>query len=90
MQFDVVVERGNNIPPILLASLGPNENFGEMALLNDGPRSASVVAKTDVEVWSMSKAGFQSLLSGNLSLAVYFNRLAEYRRKMLRQTAAQL
>ena len=87
---DVVVERGNNIPPILLASLGPNENFWEMALLNDGPRSASVVAKTDVEVWSMSKAGFQSLLSGNLSLAVYFNRLAEYRRKMLRQTAAQL
>ncbi|KAH6899665.1 cyclic nucleotide-binding-like protein [Thelonectria olida] len=36
--------------------------FGELALLNDAPRAASVVATTDVKVASLGKKAFQRLL----------------------------
>lgn len=36
--------------------------FGELALLNDQPRAASVVARTKVKVASLDKEGFQRLL----------------------------
>ncbi|KAF1983320.1 camp-dependent protein kinase-like protein regulatory subunit [Aulographum hederae CBS 113979] len=36
--------------------------FGELALLNDAPRAASVVSKTDVKVAKLGKDGFQRLL----------------------------
>lgn len=36
--------------------------FGELALLNDAPRAASVISKTEVKVATLSKDGFQRLL----------------------------
>lgn len=36
--------------------------FGELALLNDAPRAASVMATTDVKVASLGKSAFQRLL----------------------------
>lgn len=36
--------------------------FGELALLNDVPRAASVIAKTDVKVATLDKPAFQRLL----------------------------
>lgn len=36
--------------------------FGELALLNDAPRAASIVAATDVKVASLGKNAFQRLL----------------------------
>ncbi|TEY82626.1 hypothetical protein BOTCAL_0028g00480 [Botryotinia calthae] len=36
--------------------------FGELALLNDAPRAASVVSKTEVKVATLGKNGFQRLL----------------------------
>lgn len=36
--------------------------FGELALLNDAPRAASIVATTDVKVATLGKSAFQRLL----------------------------
>lgn len=36
--------------------------FGELALLNDAPRAASVISSTDVKVATLGKNGFQRLL----------------------------
>lgn len=36
--------------------------FGELALLNDAPRAASIIAKTEVKVATLGKDGFQRLL----------------------------
>ena len=74
----VVLERGG-MPGIQIATLGPKDGFGEMALLTDQPRSASVLALTDVETWRLSKVAFEGLLEESLSLAVYFNRILSRR-----------
>lgn len=36
--------------------------FGELALLNDAPRAASIVSKTEVKIARLGKDGFQRLL----------------------------
>ncbi|KAH0536741.1 hypothetical protein FGG08_006413 [Glutinoglossum americanum] len=46
----------------LVTSYKKGGYFGELALLNDAPRAASVVAKTDVKVATLDKDGFQRLL----------------------------
>ena len=45
-----------------VAKYKKGDYFGELALLNDAPRAASVVAITDVKVASLGKEGFQRLL----------------------------
>ena len=45
----------------LLARMGPGEYFGEMALISDAPRTATVRALTDVEAVSMGGADFTTL-----------------------------
>lgn len=47
-----------------VATIGPGEFFGEIALLDNGPRSASVVAVTDVEAEVSSHQEFQSIVAG--------------------------
>jgi cAMP-dependent protein kinase regulator len=54
-----VYKRGID-PPVKLYQKG--DYFGELALLNDAPRAASVVSRTDVKVATLGKHGFQRLL----------------------------
>ena len=46
-----------------LAELSTNEIFGEMALIDDAPRSATAIAKTDVELVPISEKQFLFLVS---------------------------
>src|SRR5215208_4033724 len=45
-----------------IGTLVPPDIFGELALLTDEPRSASVVARTPLLVWVLPRARFQPLL----------------------------
>ena len=74
----VVLERPGKAG-IPIAQLGPNEAFGEMALLTGLHRSATVIALTDVEVWCLPKARFEELVTENVSLSLYFSRLLTQR-----------
>ncbi len=47
----------------LLDSLGANDIFGEMALIDSAPRSATALAKTDAEIVPISKKQFLLLVS---------------------------
>jgi ATP-binding cassette, subfamily B, bacterial len=47
----------------LLNILRTGEHFGEMALLYDRPRNATVRARTPVQVYSLNQADFQELLT---------------------------
>jgi len=55
----VEIQLGNR----LLATLETNDIFGEMALIDSGPRSATAIAKTDVTLVPISKKDFLSLVS---------------------------
>ena len=44
-----------------LAELGPGSFFGELALLDGGPRTATVVADTDMTLLVLSRTEFKSL-----------------------------
>lgn len=53
---------------IILSMLGPGDFFGEMALLDDEPRSATVIATTPLEVVTIWRSDFLSILSENFSI----------------------
>jgi CRP-like cAMP-binding protein len=47
-----------------LAELGPGDFFGEVALLLDEPRNATVTARTAGELWTLERADFIEALTG--------------------------
>ena len=53
---------------IILSMLGPGEFFGEMALLDDEPRSATVVAMEPLELVTIWRADFLQILAENFSI----------------------
>ena len=53
---------------IILSMLGPGEFFGEMALLDDAPRSATVVATEPIELVTIYRNDFLQILQENFSI----------------------
>jgi CRP/FNR family cyclic AMP-dependent transcriptional regulator len=71
----------------ILSILGPGEFFGEMGLIDDNPRSATVRAIEPCELLAVSKGAFRKCLAENLALAmavmrVLVRRLREADRKI--------
>ena len=62
---DVVLGRGRPGAP-----MQPGAVFGEMALLDGAPRSASIVAVTDVVLFRLGRAKFAKLLRSEPSVAL--------------------
>jgi len=56
-QFDVVRD-GSRI-----AAIGPGEHFGEIALLTDQPRNATVIAHTPARVFELDREGFSRVVA---------------------------
>jgi CRP-like cAMP-binding protein len=47
----------------ILADLGPGQHFGEVSLIDHGPRSAEVKALTDTELLVLDEKSFKELLA---------------------------
>ncbi len=70
-----------------LATLEKGEFFGEMAILNDKPRSASAEVAEEAEVLVIDRKTFDTLLRSNVEIAIRFiKRLSD----RLRETNDQL
>jgi len=55
---------------VILTILGPGEYFGEMGLIDESPRSASVVTIEPCELLSIAKRDFKQSMEQNFDLAV--------------------
>ncbi|HEV8660537.1 MAG TPA: Crp/Fnr family transcriptional regulator [Thermoanaerobaculia bacterium] len=53
---------------IILSMMGPGDFFGEMALLDDEPRSATVVAMEPLELLTIWRSDFLEILKENFSI----------------------
>ncbi len=53
---------------IILSLLGPGEFFGEMALLDDEPRSATVIATEELELLTIWRTDFLNIVKDNFSI----------------------
>lgn len=51
-------------------TLGPGSYFGELSVLDGQPRSASVVASSALETWSIAEFNFRALVKQHPALAV--------------------
>jgi CRP/FNR family cyclic AMP-dependent transcriptional regulator len=49
--------------------LGPGEYFGEIALIDDGSRSATVTADTELRCYGLTSWEFRPLVESNASIA---------------------
>ena len=63
-----------------VATLRPGEAFGEMCLLTGEKRSATILAKTDCELWEIERAHLQPLIQENKALAERLSELLARRR----------
>lgn len=49
----------------LVAERGPGTSFGDLSLMYNTPRSASVKATSDAVVWALDRASFRRVLVSN-------------------------
>ena len=62
-----------------LAMLGEKQVFGDMALLDDEPRSASVLAQTDAHLLSLQRTSLERILRRYSSIAFSMMRILTQR-----------
>ena len=80
-QVEVVVKGAHE--PARLSLLGPGDFFGEMALMSEQPRSASVIATRPTTVFSLARTDFQTLMEGNASIRIAVEDIVSARRSAL-------
>lgn len=72
------------------SQVGPGDTFGEMAVIEDKPRSAGATAKTDVSTYFIPRAEMLALVERSPALALALlremsNRLREFNHQYLRE-----
>lgn len=77
-----VVLYGDNGREVILTILKAGEFFGEMALVDDGPRSANVIASEDATVLILKRDSFREYLLKSPQMAL--NIMAELSRRLRR------
>jgi len=60
----------NNTESRLLKTLAPGDFFGEMALIHNAPRAATVTAKTELTTLELDKSAFDRVLQKSTSIAM--------------------
>lgn len=64
------VVKGALDAPTLLGYRGPGEIIGEMALIEDRPRSASIIALSKLRTWRIERENFRRLLELNPAIGM--------------------
>ena len=86
-EVEVLVERAGASARI--ATLGPGEYFGEIALLERVPRTATVKALTDCELLTLEKEAFDSRVVRSHATMQAMGRLSSRRRREIAERYAE-
>lgn len=79
-EADVLADAGGG--PVKVASVGRNSFVGEMAILRDQPRTATVTATTDVSTLKITKESFFQLIEDSPKIAIELMRILARRLEM--------
>jgi CRP-like cAMP-binding protein len=92
LRGQVQVERSHPdlAEPLILAELGPGEVVGEMAVLDRGPRSATVTAVEDTETVELSREAFASTLVAYPEVLMALLRMLAQRLRVTDELAEQV
>ena len=85
-QIDILLKARGDEP---VASLGPGDFFGEMAMLEDQPRFASAVARNKVRALRIERAAFADMIKQNVEIAVRIMRKLAARHRRAEQRAQE-
>ncbi|MEO0620322.1 MAG: cyclic nucleotide-binding and patatin-like phospholipase domain-containing protein, partial [Pseudomonadota bacterium] len=69
----------DDVPPRLIYVCRAGETVGEMGVISGAPRSASVIAIRDTELWVLSRTRFNALLKSHPQLMATVMRLLTHR-----------
>ena len=75
---EVLIESGGE--ELHVANLNAGEAFGEMSLLTAEKRSATVMARTDCELWEIDRAVLLPIIQENPALAQHLSELLAQRK----------
>ena len=75
---------------VTIAELGPGDYFGEMALLEGTPRSASALAETQVEAEVLDREGLTERVASDPQFAFTVLRTMSHRLRQIDERLAEL
>ena len=84
-----ITDNDGSTAPRTLATLDEGRFFGEMALLTGEPRSATIVAAEETEVFEIGHAAVKQLFNNNPYVVEGLSRAVAERRMLLNKTADQ-
>ena len=79
VEGEVQVTRGNGGGAEQVATLGPGHFFGEMAIMRDKPRSATVTAVSPTRLFAMERDTFRDLVAQSLGTTAEFTEVIRAR-----------
>jgi CRP-like cAMP-binding protein len=89
--LDVYKEASSPNNPIHIATVTRNKSIGEMAVIDEYTRSATVSARQDTSIVALTKAGFDAVLNENPRVgAAILKKIATLVSMNLRRTSSQL
>lgn len=78
-----VLLRHNDVDEHSVATLGPNQFFGEMSLLTGEPRTATIRAKTDMVCIRINKENLEDILKQHQDIALKMSEILASRKQQL-------
>ncbi len=65
-----------------IATILPGDSFGEMALVNKEPRSATVIALEDCRLFVLNETTFEHLMTKRVAIRMLFNIIGTLSRRL--------